>query len=187
MAPDERRQHLLEVAIKVFASKGIDGARHGDIGKAAGVSTPTVHSYFKTRHDLVSSVLTEVRRYIIDKCTRPYITGGTFEERMLASGQNLAERIALEPEYFKVWVMWGSYFGEPFKAQFEDYEEEATGYLCQLLTDNPDSLDDKSLRERARVLIGLSMFLTQMILRGESEDRQQTFLQNVMQTLKIWV
>ena len=62
MAPDERRQQLLGIAIHVFATKGIDGARHGDVARAAGVSIPTVHAYFKTRNDLVSAVLDAVKR-----------------------------------------------------------------------------------------------------------------------------
>lgn len=187
MAPDERKQHLLGIAIKVFADKGLDGARHGDIAKAAGVSIPTVHSYFKTRTDLVSSVLNEVRRYVVDECTIPYIDGASLEERMMASGLNLGKRVATEPEYIKVWIMWGAYFAEPFKSQFEDYENEAIGYLCQLISGDANSANDDSMREKARVLVGLSMFLAQMMLRGENEERQKTFMQNVMQTLQIWI
>lgn len=187
MAPDERKQHLLGVAIQVFADKGLDGARHGDIAKAAGVSIPTVHSYFKTRTDLVTSVLNEVRRYVIHECTIPYIEGDSLEERMMASGLNLGARVATEPHYIKVWIMWGACFAEPFKALFEDYEKEATGYLCQLIYGDAASAEDEELREKSRILVGLSMFLAQMMLRGENEQRQKTFMKNVMQTLQIWV
>ena len=187
MAPDERKQHLLGIAIKVFADKGLDGARHGDIAKAAGVSIPTVHSYFKTRTDLVTSVLDEVRRYVIDRCTIPFIDGPSFEERMMESGRNLGKCVASEPEYIKVWIMWGAYFGEPFKSQFEDYEKEAIGYICQLITGDASSADDDNIRDKARILVGLSMFLAQIMLRGENEERQEAFMRNVMQTLQIWI
>ena len=187
MAPEERRQHLLNIAIKVFADKGLDGARHGDVARAAGVSIPTVHSYFRTRNDLITAVLKAVRRYIIDRTVIPFISGGTFDSRMLKSGSNLNKLASIDPEYFKVWVMWGTYFGEPFKTQFEDCEEEAIGYLCQLITGDENSAHDDNMLEKARVLLGLAMFLTQMILRGENEERQEIFIQNVLQTLRIWL
>ena len=58
--------NLLKIAIKVFAENGLDGTRHGDITKAVGVAIPTVHSYFKTRSNLISAVLGEIQTYILN-------------------------------------------------------------------------------------------------------------------------
>lgn len=187
MSPEARRELLLDTAIRIFANKGLDGARHGDVAKAAKVSIPTVHSYFKTRNDLVSAVLQEVREYVIKRCIVPFLDGPTFEDRMMSSGQNLIHLVNQDPDYFKVWVMWGTYFGEPYKSQFEQYEKESMRYLCQLITGNPDSVHDKDMVEKARVLVGLSLFLAQMALRGESEEEQTKYIQNVMKTLQIWL
>lgn len=187
MVPDERRQQLLEVAVQVFAEKGIDGARHGDVARAGGVAIPTVHAYFKTRNDLVSAVLDATRKFIIEDTIVPFTSGPTFEDRMLRSGQNLISSVPANEQYFKIWVMWNAYFGDPFRTQYLQFEEEAVSGLCQVLTGSPQATTDEKMREKGLVFLGLAIFLTQMILRGESAERQQHFIQNVMQTVQIWI
>ena len=122
MAPDERRLQLLDVAIQVFSARGIDGARHGDVASAAGVSVPTVHSYFKTRDDLVSAVLDAVGKYILDETIRPFMSGSTFDERMAASGEHLINTVPVKSDYFKIWVMWSAHFSDPFRDQYLRFE-----------------------------------------------------------------
>ncbi|MDC1322045.1 TetR/AcrR family transcriptional regulator [Pseudomonadales bacterium] len=187
MAPDERRQQLLGIAIHVFATKGIDGARHGDVARAAGVSIPTVHAYFKTRNDLVSAVLDAVKRYIIEDTITPFTSGPTFDERMLRSGRHLMDTVPANSDYFKIWVMWNAYFADPFREQYLRFEEAAVDGLCQVLTGNLDAVQDAKMREKALVFLGLAIFLTQMILRGESIERQEHFVENVVQTVRIWI
>jgi AcrR family transcriptional regulator len=187
MAPQERCQQLLKVAINVFAEKGIDGARHGDVARAAGVAIPTVHAYFKTRQDLVSAVLDATRKFIIEETILPFTSGPTFEDRMLRSGQHLISSVPANVQYFKIWVMWNAYFGDPFRTQYLRFEEEAVSGLCQVLTGNPAAVNDEKMRERGLVFLGLAIFLTQMILREESVERQEHFVQNVMQTVQIWI
>lgn len=187
MAPDERRQQLLDVAIQTFAAKGIDGARHGDVARAAGVSVPTVHSYFKTRNDLVSAVLDYVSRYLIDQAIAPFTQGSDFDKRMLDSGRSLIEMVPAKADIFKIWIMWNAHFGEPFREKYLQFEEEAVSGLCQILTGDPDAVRDVETRERAVVFLGLAVFLTQMILRGESVERQEHYIRNVMRTVQIWI
>lgn len=187
MAPEERYQQLLQIAINVFAEKGIDGARHGDVARAAGVATPTVHAYFKTRDDLVSAVLNATRKFIIKEAISPFTSGSTFDDRMQRSGQNLISLVPANPQYFKIWVMWNAYFGDPFRSQYRLFEEEAVTGLCQVLTGSPQAIEDEKLRERGLVFLGLGVFLTQMILRGESVERQEYFIENVIQTVRIWI
>lgn len=187
MAPDARRRQLLEVAIGVFAEKGIDGARHGDVARAAGVAIPTVHAYFKTRNDLVSAVLDATRKFIIEDTILPFTRGPTFENRMLKSGQNLISSVPANEQYFKIWIMWNAYFGDPFRTQYLQFEEEAVSGLCQVLTGSKEAIRDEKLRERGLVFLGLATFFAQMILRGESVERQEHFMQNVTQTVRIWI
>jgi len=187
MVPEERYRQLLKVAIDVFAEKGIDGARHGDVARAAGVAIPTVHAYFKTRNDLVSAVLEATQKFIIDETILPFTSGPTFEDRMLQSGQHLISSVPTNVQYFKIWVMWNAYFGDPFRTQYLRFEEEAVSGLCQVLTGDPDAVNDEKMRERGLVFLGLAIFLTQMILREESVERQEHFIQNVMQTVQIWI
>ena len=187
MSPGERRKHLLGVAIEVFAAKGIDGANHGNVARAAGVSVPTVHSYFKTRKDLVSAVLTLVRRYIIDETILPFVDAPTFDKRMYESGQNLINTVPANSDYFKIWVMWNAYTGDPFREHYRKFEHEAIGCLCQLVTGDRKVEQNPDLRETSLVLLGLSVFLIQMILRGESVEKQESYIRNVVQMARIWI
>ena len=66
LSPDARRQQLLGHAIEVFASKGLSVARHTDLAGAAGVSLPTTLHYFPSREVLVSLVLAEVSRFLLE-------------------------------------------------------------------------------------------------------------------------
>ncbi len=83
--------------------------------------------------------------------------------------------------------MWNAYFGDPFRKQYLLFEEEAVSGLCQVLTGDVQSMNDEKMRERGLVFLGLAIFLTQMILRGETILRQEQFVENVMQTVRIWV
>jgi len=63
LSPEERREHLLACAIKVFADNGLDSSNHAKVAEEAQVSIPTVFFYFKTREALVDAVLAEVERF----------------------------------------------------------------------------------------------------------------------------
>src|SRR5579885_3157999 len=66
----ERKAVLLQTAIRVFARRGLGGARHTEIAREAGVSVPTVFFYFPTREALVHDVLTEVAGFYEDMTER---------------------------------------------------------------------------------------------------------------------
>ena len=57
LPPEERRAQLLEIAIDVFAERGLGAARHAEIAERAGVAVSTVFAYFETREALVDAVL----------------------------------------------------------------------------------------------------------------------------------
>jgi TetR/AcrR family hemagglutinin/protease transcriptional regulator len=79
MAPDRRRDQLIECAVRVFARNGIGNAGHALVAEEAGVSTPTVFLYMPNRQALIDSVLREVDNYLSGivrtaACTRPNAT-----------------------------------------------------------------------------------------------------------------
>ncbi|QIL85074.1 TetR/AcrR family transcriptional regulator [Vibrio sp. HDW18] len=57
LAPHKRKLQLMEIALEVFAKRGIGRAGHADIAEIAQVSVATVFNYFPTREDLVDDVL----------------------------------------------------------------------------------------------------------------------------------
>ncbi|MCH7959586.1 MAG: TetR/AcrR family transcriptional regulator [Candidatus Hydrogenedentes bacterium] len=54
---NEAQTRLLESAIKLFASKGYDGASIREIVRDAGVTRPVLYYYFKNKEDLFCSIV----------------------------------------------------------------------------------------------------------------------------------
>ena len=46
---DDKRQRILQAAVKVFARKGYHGARVSEIARRADVADGTIYLYFRTR------------------------------------------------------------------------------------------------------------------------------------------
>jgi TetR/AcrR family fatty acid metabolism transcriptional regulator len=57
---DDKRERILEAAVKVFARKGYFGARVAEIAKKAGVADGTIYLYFRNKEDILVSLFDEV-------------------------------------------------------------------------------------------------------------------------------
>jgi TetR/AcrR family transcriptional regulator len=62
MSGDERRQHLLEAALHLFATNGFRGTTTKAIARAAGVSEGIIFRYFPTKEDLYTAILNHKAR-----------------------------------------------------------------------------------------------------------------------------
>lgn len=57
MAGDERRQQLLEVAMRLFSEKGFSGTTTKNIAETAGVSEAMVFKHFANKEELYTAIL----------------------------------------------------------------------------------------------------------------------------------
>ncbi|MBN1382613.1 MAG: TetR/AcrR family transcriptional regulator [Deltaproteobacteria bacterium] len=53
---EARKDNIIESALQIFAEKGYTDATMTDIAKKAGVSTPVLYGYFKTKEDLLFTI-----------------------------------------------------------------------------------------------------------------------------------
>lgn len=53
----ERREHLIESALSVFAERGVRGASVKDLSEAAGVANGLLYHYFRDKQDLLRAVV----------------------------------------------------------------------------------------------------------------------------------
>lgn len=53
----DKQERILQSAIKLFSEKGFDGATSNEIAKDAGVAEGTVFKYFKTKKDILKSII----------------------------------------------------------------------------------------------------------------------------------
>src|SRR5436309_13810343 len=55
-SPEDRRQEILDSAMRVFAEKGVSKATVADIAEAAGVAKGTVYLYFGSKEHLLGAL-----------------------------------------------------------------------------------------------------------------------------------
>jgi TetR/AcrR family transcriptional regulator len=64
MPADERRQHLLDVALHLFATRGFSGTTTRSIAAAAGISEAIIFRHFTTKEELYDSILQHKARQV---------------------------------------------------------------------------------------------------------------------------
>lgn len=52
----ETRQHILDVALRLFSQQGVSSTLLGEIAKAAGVTRGAIYWHFKDKSDLFSEI-----------------------------------------------------------------------------------------------------------------------------------
>lgn len=89
-----RREQILEAATKVFASQGFSDARMDDIVEVAGLSKGAVYWYFKSKEDIILTILERFLGRGLDQLERFLETDQSARARLLA----IASRFASEVE-----------------------------------------------------------------------------------------
>jgi AcrR family transcriptional regulator len=56
---EEKRNHIIDVAIEIFGSKGLDVATVDEIAQAAGIAKGTIYLYFKSKDEIFDAILAE--------------------------------------------------------------------------------------------------------------------------------
>ncbi len=79
MPPEERREQILQSAIRLFEERPHTSVSTAEIAAAAGVARPLIHHYFGTRRDLYIEVLR--RLYFIAPIEPEELAGESLEER----------------------------------------------------------------------------------------------------------
>jgi len=125
MSPEARKAQLLKHALMVFAEKGLDDAGHADLASSAGVSVPTSFTYFPNRESLVSAVIDEVGRFLIDDFVNVRIddgqeTGADAVNHMLMS---FADAIDKYPDQIRIWLQWSASVKADYLNKFLEFYE----------------------------------------------------------------
>lgn len=60
--PEQRRQEILDAAVRLFHDKGFDETTVHDIARAAGVASGTVYLYFSSKEEILTELENETMR-----------------------------------------------------------------------------------------------------------------------------
>lgn len=64
---EERKNQILDAATQVFMQKGFDKARMDDIVEETGLSKGTLYWYFKSKYDIIISILDRIFQHAFDQ------------------------------------------------------------------------------------------------------------------------
>ncbi len=133
LPPEERRRQLLEVAIDVFAERGIGAARHAEIAERAGVAVSTTFVYFPTRQQLVDDVLDEVGRFLTASLERIHGQSKSCPEILREVGDGFLELLESHRSHVLVWLEWGAAVREDVWARYREFTETAVDITRETL------------------------------------------------------
>ncbi|MGN6796664.1 MAG: TetR/AcrR family transcriptional regulator [Gaiellaceae bacterium] len=78
----DRRQELLDAAVRVFARKGFRAARVGDIAEEAGVAHGLLYHYFRSKDEVLETIFRDTWRLLVTETERIEVSGTPLPEQL---------------------------------------------------------------------------------------------------------
>lgn len=98
----------MEIALEVFARRGIGRGGHADIAEIAQVSVATVFNYFPTREDLVDDVLTHVVRQFSNFLSDNIDLDLHIKDNLTNINNEMVKLVIHDCHWLKVWFEWSA-------------------------------------------------------------------------------
>jgi len=125
----DKRQLILDAAIKVFAHKGYHGSRVSDIANEAGIAYGLVYHYFKNKEEVLDTIFDEQWSAFLDAVAAIADGGGTTEGKLLSVSALILNAYRVRRDWVKVLV-----FEIQRSPKFHDRERlDAVGRLFRLV------------------------------------------------------
>lgn len=180
LPPDQRRAQLIQCAIAALAEHGVARATHGHVAKRANVSVAAVHSYFRTRDDLVEATLSEVEaallKIVADSARQATSTFTGLSE--MVSGLDRAARET--PDIVKVWLDWSTGFRADVWPRYALMQEQLYAAVRKVLTagKRQGSLSEKlNVKAAARLFVGGGHTVVLARFGGASQDEIEILIE----------
>ena len=78
----DRRQELLDAAVRVFARKGFRGARVSDIAAEAGVAHGLLYHYFRSKDEVLETIFRDTWQRLVVETERIEASGAPLPEQL---------------------------------------------------------------------------------------------------------
>ena len=130
MPPQERREQILQSAIRLFEERPHTSVSTAEIAAAAGVARPLIHHYFGTRRELYIEVLR--RLYFIPPIEPAELPGDSLEER---AGHLLDRWLAGVARRANIWLTFTAAGGPGADLAVAAVLREADALIAQRLID----------------------------------------------------
>jgi len=179
----ERKALLIESAIRVFARRGLGGARHTEIAREAKVSVPAVFFYFPTREALVREVLEEVSRFFEAMIEAVPSVERSAPEIIMARLRTWTEAVTRYPDHTCVILEWSTAIRSEAWPLYLKYYERVLARNLETISNwriaiGSDRVDDSE--NDARVIAATGYVLSQMKITRVPMDKIERFMQAVV-------
>jgi ABC-type multidrug transport system ATPase subunit/AcrR family transcriptional regulator len=101
----EKREIILDAAIKVFAQTGYHGARVSDIAREAGIAYGLVYHYFKNKEEILHSIFEERWSGFLEAVETIADSPTSTEDRLFAVASLILNAYRVRPDWVKVLVV----------------------------------------------------------------------------------
>lgn len=101
----ERREQILEVALKLFAEHGIQQVSTRRIAQAVGISQPSLYAHFRTSDEIAIELCCRGFTRLHDQLTHASAEAGTPEERLRRLGEEYVRFGFAHPAVYRVAFM----------------------------------------------------------------------------------
>lgn len=188
LSRDERRAELLECAIRVFARRGIGGARHAEIAEEAGVSVATTFVYFPTRNDLVRDVLGEVARTYFDMSSDLHDSTEPVPAVLVKHAASFAESIKTHPDHACVWLNWSTAVRDDTWELYLEFQQEMIERIAATIQrgiDEGSIASNVDPAETARLCIAGAHMIAQLELTNGPRETIDRFIRTLIRATGI--
>lgn len=172
MSREERLKQLTKLGVEACATRGIQRATHADIAELAGISIPTVFSYFPNSEILLDAVLDEVSSYFIALLTETSekFSNKTARERVIEMVKACTSLREPGPSYIIVLISWGALIRSPVWKKFQDFYDETINIFCGELEKGIEDASvpkDLDTHEAATIIVGETNMIAMMAFSTE--------------------
>jgi AcrR family transcriptional regulator len=104
MAPDQRREQLLDAALEVIVERGYSGISIEAVARKAGVTRPVVYDHFSNLTRLLYTLVEREERYAVEQLERVVPTElDSSPQTLLARGvRNFLDSVASRPTTWRI-------------------------------------------------------------------------------------
>lgn len=186
LSPTDRRAQLLRCAIGALAQHGVARATHAHVAERAGVSVAAVHSYFRTRGDLVNATLAAVATSLLQITERVAAQKLSAQASLslMVAGFDAAAR--QDPDVVKVWLDWSTGFRDEVWQGYMQMQERVLADVRSALArgKRQGELSQRlNVRAAARLFVGGGRTVALARFSGASETEIGILIDHLVQSV----
>jgi len=104
MAADDKRRRILEAAVRVFAERGYESSRVGDVAREAGVAYGLVYHYFGSKEAVLDAVFREAWGRLLAALAQAEETGSGAAEQLALAVRTVLRTWRDDPDLVRLLV-----------------------------------------------------------------------------------